>query len=781
MTKKIEKVAVLGTGVMGSQLCAHLANVGIASLAFDISQELAEKGIQSALALKPSPFYDSSRANLITPCNYDQHLERLAEVDWVIEAVAERLDIKRSLFARIAPVLKSEAILSSNTSGLSIKEMMAEMPMDLRQRFLVTHFFNPPRYMRLIELIKGEETRSEVVDFIAAFCENVLGKGVVYAKDTPNFIANRIGVFGMMLTLRLAREMNLTVEEVDQLTGEIIGRPKSATFRTADVVGLDTLVHVAKTSYDKGADDEARDIFAIPDYLQKMLENKWLGQKTQKGFYQKVGKDILSLNLTTLEYGPQKPVRFDGYRVAKGYTAVGDKIKALVESDDRAGKFLWEQISQTLIYAANRIPEIADDIVNVDNAMKWGFGWQLGPFEVWDAIGVEKSARRMEKEGKPVPAWVRAMLDSGRTKFYETTREGRTYFDLAAKKAQPMPEKAKTISLDLRKMQGREIRRNWSASLIDLGDGVACVEFHSPLQPALNPIDAAMIDMLFTAQEVVVKEGFRGLVIGHQGQNFSAGANLALILELIKAKNWKGIEAISKAFQDVTQNLKHGPFPVVAAPFNLTLGGGYEVCAGADKIVASAELYCGSVEVGVGLIPGAGADLRLLLNAMKAMEKKRPGPFPPVQQAFETIAFAKVSTSAHEAIKLGYLTKDDRIVVNPEHLLHEAKQAVLELAKDYQPPAYRDDIYLPGLGGRLAIENTMDGILKSGKISAHDLLIGKKLAYVLTGGEKASLTKPVDEQYILDLEREAFVSLCGEKLTQDRIAHMLKTGKALRN
>jgi len=445
------------------------------------------------------------------------------------------------------------------------------------------------------------------------------------------------------------------------------------------------------------------------------------------------------------------------------------------------GNFSGELLSRTLIYAAHRIPEIADDIVNIDNAMKWGFGWELGPFETWDAIGVAKSVKRMEREGKPLPAWVREMVAAGLPSFYGRADGKVTYFDVPKRRYEILRENPKTIRLRLEKERGRRITRNWCASLIDLGDGVACLEFHSVLQPTMNPIDAAMIDMMAEALQVIPQKGFRGLVIGHQGPHFSAGANLALILELCRAKDWKRIEAISKAFQDVGQGLKFAPFPVVGAPFNLCLGGGYEVIAPADRIVASAELYCGSVEFGVGIIPGAGATLRLLLNHIDAMAKLNPGPFPPVQKAFETIAYAKVSTSAKEAVALGYLRRTDRIVINPEHLLYEAKQAVLEMADGYVPPALRQDILLPGEGGRLAIESTLDNLLKAGAITPHERLMGRKLAYVLTGGEKASPTNPVDEQYILDLEREAFVSLCGEKLSQERMAYMLKTGKPLRN
>ncbi len=781
MTRKIEKVAVLGAGIMGSQIAAQLANVGIPSLMFDISQELAVKGLEAARKVKPAAFYSPRYAELITPCNYDQHLDRIREADWVIEVVAERLDIKEKVFKNILPHLKKEAVVSSNTSGLSIADMMEGMPDDLRRRFLVTHFFNPPRYMHLLEIVPGPDTSEDAVRTMVSIGEDLMGKGIVYAKDTPNFVANRIGVYSMMLALKLTREMHLAVEEVDKLTGPIIGHPKSATFRTADLVGLDTLAHVAQTAFEKCTEDEAREMFKIPPVLQKLVENKWLGAKTGKGFYHKAGRDILSLDMEKFDFVPQKRVRMDGLRVAKKQQTTAGKIRTLAFSDDPAGRFTWELLSNTLIYSANRIPEIADDIVNIDNAMKWGFGWQLGPFETWEALGLQQSLERMNAERKPVPGWVKDMAASGKKSFYDKHEVQRTYFDMNTRKYQQVVENPKVIHLDILRNTDREIRKNWNASLINLGDEVALVEFHSIVQPNYNPLDGAILDMIWEGIDTVKESGFKALVIGHQGQQFTVGANLALLVKYTEEKNYEMLEKLSKQFQDTAQKVRFAPFPVVAAPFNMCLGGGYEIIGACDRRVASAELYCGLVELGVGIIPGGGGNLRLLQNNIKAMAKGRPGPFPPVQKAFETIGFARVSTSAKEAQFLGYLTRDDRIVVNPDHLIYEAKQEAMKLIPGYQPPEMDKGIILPGEGGRIAIESTLDNYAKAGTISEHDALLARKLAYVLTGGDKASPNHPVDEQYLLDIEREAFVSLCAEPKSLARMQHMLKTGKPLRN
>ena len=782
MSEKIEKVAVLGAGIMGSQIAGHLANAGIPSLLFDISQELSEQGVENLTKMKPAPLYKPKNVKWIKPCNYQDHLEKLKDVDWVLEAVAERLDIKHKVYTSVIPHLKPSAIISSNTSGLPLGDLTEVLPSAFKKRFMITHFFNPPRYMRLLELIQGPDTDKVVYQALADFGENVLGKGIVHAKDTPNFIGNRIGIYGIMITIKVAQEMGLTVEEVDKLTGTIVGRPKSATFRTADVVGLDILAHVAQTSYEKGEQDDERHVFQIPPILKLLIDENRLGQKTKAGFYKKTDQGILSVNLETGEYGPQKRVRFDGYRVAKDRQKTGQKIRALAYSDDKGGRFFWEILSRTLLYTAKRIPEISDDIINIDNAMKWGFGWELGPFETWDAIGVEESVNRMLDEGRKVPHWIQDMLAEGRSSFYHLEDGKKSYYDLTTGTAEEIPLREKNLNLALLKSDGNLIKRDWSASLIDLGDGVLNVEYHSILQPNLNPIDGSMIQTISDGLDLLEAGKFKAMVLGHQGQNFCAGANLVGILQFCENGDWEGLERTIKLFQDLTQRIRFSKAPVLAAPFHLTLGGGFEFIAPAAHRVAAAELYIGAVEVGVGLIPGAGGNLRLLLNLMEnSSGRGRVNVFQITQKAFETIGFAKVATSAEEAKFLGYLLKTDSVILNNDHRIWAARQKALELMDQYQPPEYRDDLKLPGAGGRTAMQIALKGFKTQGKISAHDEYIGKKLAYVLTGGDRAGLTKSVDEQYLLDIERETFVSLAGEPLTQDRIRYMLKKGKPLRN
>ncbi|MFC1581564.1 3-hydroxyacyl-CoA dehydrogenase NAD-binding domain-containing protein [Candidatus Neomarinimicrobiota bacterium] len=782
MSQKIEKVAVLGAGVMGAQLAGHLANAGIPSFLFDISQDLAEKGIESLTKLKPAPLYKPKNVKLITPCNYNEHLAFIKEVDWVMEAVAERLEIKHKVYQSVLPYLKASAIITSNTSGIPISDLTTVFPDPVKKRFMITHFFNPPRYMRLLELIRSDFTDDNIYESMAKFGENVLGKGIVHAKNTPNFIGNRIGVYGMMATVKVAMEMGLTVEEVDKLTGTIVGRPKSATFRTADVVGLDTLAHVAQGSYDRGESDEERDIFKLPEILELLIEKERLGQKTKAGFYKKDGKTILSVDLQSGDYGPQKKVRFDGFRLAKDHQKSTEKINVLAYSEDKAGKFFWEILTKTLNYTANRLPEISDDIVNIDNALKWGFGWELGPFETWDAIGVERSIERLKDEGKAIPNWVQAMVDSGFSNFYKITNGERKYYDPESKSYKTIIQNNKSINLNLEKSRGNLIKRDWSASLIDIGDGILDIEYHSILQPNLNPIDGSILQMIAEGLDLLDTGKFKAMVLGHQGQHFCAGANLAGILQFCENGDWNGLERAVKQFQDLTQRIRFSKAPVVAAPFQLTLGGGFEFIAPAAHRVASAELYIGAVEVGVGLIPGAGGNLRLILNLMEnSGSKGRLNTFQIVQKAFETIGFAKIATSADEAKFTGYLLNTDTIVLNDDHRIWTAKHKALELSNNYSPPVYRDDLKLPGIGGRTAMISALKGFKLQGKVSDHDEKIGQKLAYVLTGGKQGGLTKTVDEQYLLDIEREAFLSLATEPLTHDRISYMLKKGKPLRN
>ncbi len=781
MSQNFEKVAVLGAGVMGAQIAGHLSNAGIPSYLFDVNEELAIKGKETLTSLKPAPLYKPKNADLVTPCTYDNDLEKIAEADWVLEAVVERLDIKESVYQSLLPHLKDTAILTSNTSGIPLNDLTKSLPVEVRQRFMITHFFNPPRYMQLLELVRGNETSDETYNTMVDFGESVLGKGIVHAKDTPNFIGNRIGIYGMMVAVNLAIEQGLTIEEVDKLTGPISGRPKSATFRTADVVGLDTLVNVSLTTYDKAPEDEERDMFKIPDILDTLIESGRLGQKTKAGFYKKnEDRSIHSVDFKTGEYSPMGLVRFDCFRIAKDRQKLADKMIALCYGDDRGSRFVWEVTARSLIYSANRVPEISDDIVNIDNALKWGYAWEAGPFEGWDAIGVRRSVDRMQSEGKKVPAWVLEMLEAGRETFYCIENGVRTYWCPMGKHPVIIEQNPKVLNLVLHKSAGNTLKRDLSASVNDLGDGVLNVEFHSILQPTLHPIDSSYVEMINYAIDLIEKGDYRAMVLGHQGANFSAGANLNLLLELSQNEQWEALDLAVKTLQDTTQRIRFSSGPVVAAPFQLTLGGGVEIVQPAAHRVVAAETYMGLVEVGVGLIPGGSGNLRMILNAMDG-GTGRMGAFQKIQKTFETVGFAKIATSADEAKHLGYLKKNDTIVLNRDHLIQTAKEKALELADGYDPPVYRDDLKLPGAGGRTAMAMALKGFKMQGKISEHDVKIGEKLAYVLTGGDKAGLTKSVDEQYILDIEREAFVSLAGEKLTQDRIKYMLKKGKPLRN
>ncbi len=794
---QIKRAAVLGAGVMGAQIAAHLANAGIPSLLLDIAPKeltqeetakeltlesravrdrIANAGLDAATKAKPAAFFSPEAANLIATGNFEDDLPKLKGCDWIIEAIIENLDIKRSLYEKIEPHLDTEAIVTSNTSGIPLHSLAEGRSEKFRKRFLGTHFFNPPRYLYLLEIIATPETDKQVTDFIADFCDRVLGKGIVYAKDTPGFIANRIGNFAMLDAIEVMAELGLTFEEVDALTGTVIGHAKSASFRTLDIVGLDTAYHVARNLYNTLPGDEKRETFKVPGFLEKMVERKLLGDKTKGGFFKKVGDEILSLDIDTFEYRPRQKPKFASLDSVKQVDRLEDRVKSLVYAKDRAGEFLWRATSETLIYAANRIPEIAVNIVEVDNAMKGGFAHELGVFETWDAIGVKESVARMKEEGRAIPANVEKMLASGAGSFYKSENGVRHYFDFATSSYQPERRPAGVTILKSLKEQNKVIKKNSGASFIDLGDGVACVEFHSKMN-ALGQDQIGMIQ--FAVKEV--EKNFAGLVIGNQGENFSAGANIVMILLAAQEGEWDELALAVRQFQNATMSLRYSAKPVVVAPHHLTLGGGCEMVLHADRAVAAAETYIGLVEVGVGLIPGGGGTKEMAVRASEIAEST-PGAdqFEALKHHFELAAMGKVATSAAEAKNWGLMRKQDRVVMNDRRVIEEAKQTALTLVhQGYIQPQPKDVLVL----GEAALTKFKLGVQmmkRGGYISDHDALVGTKIATVISGG---NLTRPtrVSEQYLLDLEREAFVSLCGTKATQERLAHMLKTGKPLRN
>ena len=781
MSKEIKKVAVLGTGVMGSQIAAHLTNAEIEVYAFDMTQEVASNGIEMCKKMKPSPFYNLKSSELITVVNYNDDLDKIKECDWVVEAISERLDWKQDLYKKIIPYVNDDCIVTSNTSGISLDSLSENLPTNFLDKFFITHFFNPPRYMKLVEIVSSLSTNASSVEIMDNFLTDVLGKNVVHAKDTPNFIANRIGVYGMMVTLHESKKRKLSIEDVDALTGTLIGRPKSATFRTADVVGLDTMCFVANTAYNDCKDDPERDIFKLPDYIKKMTENKWLGQKTKQGFYKKVDKGVIhSLDLESMEYKPMHKKKYAAFSIAKENTYLEDRLNSIVRVDDVAGEFLWSCFAKSLAYSANLLGEIADDVLSIDNAMKGGFGWELGPFEVLDAIGLEYFVNRCNSENIKLPDWLMDMPKNNVKSIYAYIKGKKHLFDYKINNYSEVINNQKVIDFNYLKSNNMLINKEWSASLYDLGDGVASVKLHSVLKPELNPIDGSMMQVFAKSLDWVADNNYKGLVISGDGANFCAGANLSLILQAAEKKDFKSLENFINTIQQIFQNIRFSNFPVIGAPYGLVLGGGMEIIGSCDRRVAAAESYIGLVEVGVGLIPGAGGNLRMLSNLSKKIKTGITGTLPLVQKAFETVGFAKVATSAKQAQSYGYLLNDDKIVINRDHILSHAKQMVVELSKDYLVPEI-ESFKLPGSAGRLAIDVQAKSMVKSGKISKHDALIGSKLAYVLTGGKKGGMFTSVDEQYLLDIEREAFLSLCGESKTLDRIRFMLTKGKPLRN
>jgi 3-hydroxyacyl-CoA dehydrogenase len=797
MTYEIDRAAVIGAGVMGATLAAHLANAGVPTLLLDIvpppdsgvkgdpsSREyrdaFARAGIKKALGAKPQAFYSKDKARLITPGNIEDDISELAGVDWVLEAVPETLAIKEAVFKQIEPHLSDRAILCSNTSGLSVREMAAVLSDSLKKRFLVTHFFNPPRYMRLLELVPHDGTDAGVTAFIQRFVEDRLGKGVVVCKDTPNFIANRIGIFWVASALRALTD-GYTIEEVDTLTGPVIGRPKSASLRTADLVGLDTLAHAAKTVYDGAPSDERHDYFKLPDFVDKMIADGMLGEKTGKGFFKKTkveGKTkILTLDIDKFEYRDRKRPAFPSIELVRSIDDVGERTVMLLKGKDRVADFLWKILSEMLVYAANRVGEIADNIVDIDNAMRWGFNWELGPFEQWDAMGVESVAKRLEKEGREIPEIVKQVLQSESKTFYDHDKDFTRRYIAMGGQHEPEDERKEMIDLRELKLRNKVVKKNAGSSLIDMGDGVLCLEFHAKM----NAIGADIIQMInFAVKETEANHD--ALIIGNQGTNFSVGANLMLLLFEAQDGNWEEIDFTVRAFQQANQRMKYCKRPVVAAPFGLTLGGGCEVCLGAGHVLASAETYIGLVELGVGLIPAGGGCKEVL---MRNMERRPPVDdldlFPFVRAAFETIGMAKVATSADEAKALGLMRASDGITLNPGQLLYRAKAMAQGLASQgYRPPDPTATIPVVGTNGLGAFKAFLFQMEESGFISEYDAYLGGQLATILCGGEVSQGTE-VNEDYLLDLERQIFLRLCGQRKTLDRIQHMLKKGKPLRN
>jgi 3-hydroxyacyl-CoA dehydrogenase len=801
---RFDKAAVLGAGTMGAQIAAHLANAGVPTLLFDIApreltpeeqakgltleskevrDRIARAGFEAAKKARPAAFFTPERAALVTVGNFEDDLSKIKDCDLIVEAVVENLEIKRRLYERVEQFRRPGSAVASNTSGIPIRQLAEGRSEDFRAHFVGVHFFNPPRYLHLVELIRTEWTKPEVSCSLYGFLDRRLGKGVVVAKDRPNFIANRIGTYGALVTLRAMIEDGYTIEEVDKLTGQALGRPKSATFRTFDLVGLDVLAHVAKNLYEAVAEDEEREVFVAPEFVTRMVERKLLGNKTKAGFYRKQkgaeGKDeIWTLDYASLEYRPRAAVKFPALDAAKNIEDTRARTKALVWGQDRAGRFLWKTMSRVFAYAANRVPEIADTVVEVDRAMRWGFGWELGVFETWDAVGVEKSVARMREEGRAVPANVERMLAAGATSFYKTEGGQEFFFDFAANAYAPVQTPPGAIILKSVKERTGVIKKNAGASLLDLGDGVACLEFHSKM----NSIGGDTIQMVkFALAEV--EKNFLGLVVGNQGQNFSVGANLMLVLLSAQEEDWDELDLAIRAFQRATMSLRYSAKPVVVAPFQMTFGGGCEMTLHADRVRASAETYIGLVEVGVGLIPAGGGTKELTLRALDTTRGGGPeaDPFPFLKTAFETIAMAKVATSAEEARSLGFLREEDSYSMNPDRLIADAKQEVIALASAGSTrPTERTDIRALGLSALSTLKLGIHQMKRGGYISEHDALIGEKLARVMTGGDLNHETR-VSEQYLLDLEREAFLSLCGRRATQERIAHMLKTGKPLRN
>ena len=806
MKLPIQKAVVLGAGTMGARIAAHFANAGLPCVLLDIvppdlkrdapaseRNRLARNGLEAAKKAKPAAFFSAALADRISIGNFEDDLARCAEADWIIEVVAENLEIKRMLLSRVAQFRKAGAIVTTNTSGLPVHLIAEGLPEEFQQHWAGTHFFNPPRYLKLVEIIPGPKTLPNVVETLSEFCDRRLGKGVVVAKDTPNFIANRIGTFSMLNALRLMNDLGMTVEEVDACTGPAVGWPKSATFRTADIVGLDVLAHVVRNIYETAPNDESREHYKVPALVEEMIKRGWLGDKTGQGFYKKVKgegeKEILTLDVNTMEYRARQKARFASIDAGKSIDDTRQRVRALVgpilegQTGDKAQQFLWSAISETCLYAARRVPEISDTVVDVDRAMRWGFGWELGPFEMVDALGLNAFVAEVRKENRPVPELMEKVLAAGRKSFYESAKGITTVFDLGGG-SKKVEEPSGVIILKSLKDASKEVKRNAGASLVDLGDGVVCCEFHAKM----NAIGADLIAMIHKGLKRLETD-FDAMVIANQAVNFSVGANLMLVLVGAQEQEWDELHLAVKQFQNVNLAIKYAKKPVVAAPQGMALGGGCEISLHAARIHSAAEAYVGLVEAGVGLIPGGGGTKEMLIRANEnAAGGEDLDLFHALKPVFENVAMAKVGTSAVECRELGYFRREDKYSMNTQRLVADAKETALSLlrsgwkpaAASWQEGAQSTQIKVLGeqflAGAKLAIHM----LVRGGYASEYDAVVARKLANILAGGP---LTAPqlVSEQYVLDLEREAFVSLLGEKKTQERIAFTLKTGKPLRN
>lgn len=782
--RAIKTVCVLGAGVMGQAIAAHMINAGLDCTLLDMPtsedrNKITKEALKKIQTSKPSLIFNKSSTDRIKIGNIEDDISVLKNCDLIVEAVFERMDIKQALFRKIEKAIGPHTIVASNTSGLSIKDMLSGVSRDFAERFLVMHFFNPVRYLHLLEIVPGPHTKAEYIEAMSAFGEEKLGKGVVIGKDTTNFVANRIGVYGMMETINAVLKDGYTIEEIDAIFGPALGRPKSAIFRTADVVGLDTFIHVAQNCFDNLSNDECQNVFQIPDFLHTMVKRGWLGQKSNQGFYKKEGDVIKALNLHDLTYHEKAKVRFDSIGQTRTMSNLKDKIAYVAYADDRAGQLVFNLFSKIAIYAANRMGEIADSIVDIDHALCWGFGWELGPFETWDAMGLRKSIDKMQSQGLTPPPWVLSMLKSGCESFYAVDKNGvKTAYCPKAKTYMPAPSKPREWRLEILKSNPTAVVHDTdSYSLVDAGNGALVVEFHSKM----NAIDQEMLQGVNQAIDLCEQGKFEALVLANDGANFSVGANLLLLYMASSQGMWSEIDGIVRLFQNTSKRLRYSSIPTVSAPFQLTLGGGCELSLWCDRIHAHAELYIGLVEVGVGLIPGGGGNIEMIARTLaNAPASPTYVTEPLLMRALETVAMAKVATSAKEAQELLYLKESDTFSMNRRYLLHDAATVAVAMAKSgYIPPAARK-FRLPGANGFATFKMGLRSFLLGRQISEHDYLIACKIASIMTGGN-TNAYQEVSEDYLLDLEREAFLSLCGEQKTMERIAYMLENNRPLRN